>query len=165
MKIVIRYLSLILCLYSFGQNGSIEGSVVFNLDSSVLPGAMVTIGGTRLSTQTDIDGNFKFSRLKPGNYDLIYEYLGYGKDTIRNVTVKNNSTTEIKLRLPIRCYPKSDLKNCPTDGNTKNVIPIVYGLPTKRTLQKSKKGKVKLGSCEVNGCEPRWFCKEHNLEF
>lgn len=28
-----------------------------------------------------------------------------------------------------------------------------------------KEGKVKLGGCEVTGCEPNWFCKEHNEEF
>jgi len=104
--------------------------------------------------------------LKAGKYDLVVEYLGYGKDTIQNVVVKDAAATKITLGLPAgECFEKANSKACPVDAKSKNVIPIVYGLPNRRTMRKMKKGKIKLGGCEVTGCEPYWFCKEHNKEF
>jgi hypothetical protein len=166
MKKLFKYLFLIISFQLFSQTGSIEGKVIFKLDSSVLPGAIVIINGTRIGSQTDIDGNFNLSKLQTGKYDLIFEYLGYGKDTIQDVIVKDNRVTNITLELPAgECFQKTNSKICPIDGKSINVIPILYGLPDRKMMRRMKKGKIKLGGCEVNGCEPNWFCKEHNKEF
>jgi hypothetical protein len=165
MKRIFKYLVLLISFQVFAQTGSIEGNVIFKLDSSVLPGATVLIGGTNNGTQTDIDGVFELSNLEPGKYDLIFEALFIGQDTIRGVEVKENSVTKLNLGLPSECYNSTNSKACPVDGKTNHVIPIVYGLPNRRTMRKMKKGKVKLGGCEVNGCEPNWFCKEHDKQF
>ncbi len=166
MKCLLQIFVLILALQGFSQTGAIQGNVIFKLDSIGLPSTTVILSGTKIGAQTDIDGNFKISKLNEGKYDLVVESIGYGKDTIRNVVVNNNSITKITLGLPAgECYKKINSKNCPVDGKSKNVIPIVYGLPGPKTMRKMEKGKVKLGGCEVNGCEPNWFCKEHKKEF
>lgn len=55
-------------------------------------------------------------------------------------------------------------KKCPICGS-KNVINIVYGMPSYELLQESEQGKVKLGGCEiVEGC-PEYICKDCNHEW
>jgi hypothetical protein len=39
---------------------------------------------------TDIDGNFQFSGVSPGNYSIIATYIGYSKNTIP-VVIKDKS--------------------------------------------------------------------------
>ena len=166
MKIVLQILVFIIAIQGFSQTSSIKGNVIFKLDSVSIPGATIIISGTRIGTQTDINGTFEIPELAEGKYDLVLEAIGYGKDTIQNVIVNNNSITEVTLGLPAgKCHQKTSSKKCPIDGKSKNVILILYGLPRERTIRKMKKGKVKLGGCEVTGCEPNWFCKEHSQEF
>ncbi|MEP0211806.1 MAG: carboxypeptidase-like regulatory domain-containing protein [Cellulophaga sp.] len=166
MKKVIQVLIFTIVLTGFSQTGSVSGKVIFKLDSLSVPGATVIISGTKIGAAADINGAFEIPKLKEGNYDLVVEAIGYGKDTIQNVIVNNNSKTKITLGLPAgKCHVKTSSKKCPIDGKTKNVIPILYGLPREKTIRKMKKGKVKLGGCEVTGCEPNWFCKEHKQEF
>lgn len=38
-------------------------------------------------------------------------------------------------------------------------IPIVYGYPSKSTLQKARNGEIALGGCIVRASNPRWQCK------
>lgn len=148
------------------QNSSINGKVFFKLDSLALPGATVIVSGTRIGTQADVNGNYKLAGLNEGKYDLVVEFLGYGKDTIKNVVVEDNANLRIDLGLPAgTCYPHTDSNKCPIDGLSKNVVPIVYGLPSKKTIKKMENGKVKLGSCEVTGCEPNWYCVKHQMRF
>ncbi len=166
MKKLIGLLLIFISVNSFAQKGSIKGNVIFKLDSLALPGATITISGTRTGTQADINGKFELSDLSPGKYDLVLQSIGYGKDTITNVLVNENRATKLVMGLPAGpCYEKTDSKKCPVDGISKNVIPILYGLPGRKLMRKMEKGKVKLGGCEVTGCEPNWFCKEHQLEF
>jgi hypothetical protein len=166
MKGILIFLVFSISCQVFSQTGSIEGKVIFKLDSLVLPGATVVVSGTRIGAQTDINGFFELSKLKVGKYNLIVEYLGYGKDTIQNVIVKDAAETKIIMGLPAgKCHERTDSKACPLDGKSKYVIPIVYGLPNRKTMRKMEKGKVKLGGCEVTGCEPYWFCEEHKKEF
>jgi hypothetical protein len=57
------------------------------------------------------------------------------------------------------------LKTCPNGNHSDNLIPIVYGLPGKKSRRKSENGKIKLDGCIVTGCDPKWYCKQHDLEF
>jgi hypothetical protein len=41
---------------------------------------------------------------------------------------------------------------------SKEVIPIVYGLPSPRLIKDAKKGKFFLGGCVVTGNDPNWYC-------
>ncbi|GGG41456.1 carboxypeptidase-like regulatory domain-containing protein [Bizionia arctica] len=166
MNRIFKSLLIFSCSITFSQTGSIEGKSVFKKDNSILPGTIVTLSNTTYGTISDIEGNFKFSELPIGKYDLLFEFLGYGKDTLSNIEVKENELTKLIIALPPgECFEKEIPNLCPIDSKSKSVIPIVYGLPNAKTMAKKKKGKVKLGGCEITGCEPYWFCKEHEIEF
>jgi ribosomal protein S27E len=47
---------------------------------------------------------------------------------------------------------------CPNCGSTE-IVPIVYGYPTKKTWQDQSEGKVVLGGCCVSSANPDVHCK------
>lgn len=62
--------------HAFPQNSfSITGIVRDQKES--LPGAGVYLSGYKVSTVADSEGKFKISNLKPGNYDLLVQMIGY----------------------------------------------------------------------------------------
>lgn len=62
--------------YAFSQNSfSITGTVKDQKET--LPGAGVYLSGYKVSTVADSEGKFKINNLKPGNYDLMVQMVGY----------------------------------------------------------------------------------------
>ncbi len=152
-------------LTSFAQYGTIDGTVVYKPNSSALPGATVVVFGTRIGTISDVNGYFSIDSLEAGSYDLVIQHIGLGQDMIRSIAVSDNSKTTVTLRLPPGDCSESKSKNCPIDGSAVEVIPIVYGLPSAKTMRKAEKGKVWLGGCIVTGCDPQWYCQRHKHEY
>jgi hypothetical protein len=69
-------LTLFSSLYSFSQNTfSITGTVKDQIGK--LPGAGVYVSNYKISTVTDDEGRFKIPNLKPGNYDILIQMIGY----------------------------------------------------------------------------------------
>jgi hypothetical protein len=48
---------------------------------------------------------------------------------------------------------------CPRCGSTQ-VVRIVYGLPTAKTVASANRGEIKLGGCCVSRYSPRLYCKD-----
>lgn len=72
----ILLLNLLTGHYAFSQNSfSITGTVRDQKES--LPGAGVYLSGYKVSAVADNEGKFKISNLKPGNYDLLVQMVGY----------------------------------------------------------------------------------------
>jgi len=72
----ILLLNLLTGYYAFSQNSfSITGTVRDQKES--LPGAGVYLSGYKVSAVADNEGKFKISNLKPGNYDLLVQMVGY----------------------------------------------------------------------------------------
>lgn len=42
-------------------------------------------------------------------------------------------------------------------GGPPRLVPLVMGLPTPETLERAKRGEVKLGGCIVSGFEPQYY--------
>lgn len=56
-------------------------------------------------------------------------------------------------------------KFCPR-CNSRNVVQIIFGYPTRETEDKARRGEIVLGGCEVErGHEPQRFCKECRYEW
>ncbi|MBP5312370.1 MAG: hypothetical protein J6112_06015 [Clostridia bacterium] len=47
---------------------------------------------------------------------------------------------------------------CPKCGS-KDIIPILYGMPSYEVLKEVDEGKLKLGGCVISGTEPRYYCQ------
>jgi hypothetical protein len=88
-------------VYSQSLTQNIRGTVVDKISKSPLPGATVLIIGSEplIGSTTDVDGNFKLSKVPVGTHSLKVTYMGYQELTIPNVIV--NSGKEVVLNIPI----------------------------------------------------------------
>jgi len=88
-KVILLFVSIALLTFaSYGQEvtGEIVGKVTLAEDGSALPGVTVTLTGQtwgRSDYVTTQEGNYRFWKLPPGNYDLRFELQGF-KTVIRS---------------------------------------------------------------------------------
>ncbi|MBC3538560.1 outer membrane beta-barrel protein [Rufibacter sediminis] len=79
-------------LYAQAQGYAVNGAVQSAQNKETLPGATVQLirlpDSVRTATATDKDGNFGFQAVKPGQYALQMNYLGF-KTFTRTVQVQN----------------------------------------------------------------------------
>lgn len=83
----------------FSKNGKIEGVVLDNeVENEPLAFAIITVKNTDCETNSDLDGSFSFN-LKPGNYILEVQFLGYETIELRDVAVIAGNTISISQKL------------------------------------------------------------------
>jgi|SRR5687768_16402260 len=149
---------------SFGQNSGLKGQVIDN-GQNPLAGLTIKIldsDSVVTWTVTGQNGDYELQNIKPGLYDLSIQHLGFRERILKDVRIPANDILQFNITHPGPCT-KSE-KVCP-NGHTDNLIPIVYGLPRKRSIKKSDKGQIKLGGCIVTDCDPAWYCKTDQIEF
>ncbi len=62
---------------AFAQNGTISGTVIDAQSGNPLPGATVLINRLNKGTATDVDGNYTISGINPGEYTIVFRFIGY----------------------------------------------------------------------------------------
>jgi outer membrane receptor protein involved in Fe transport len=87
--------------FLFAQNGKISGLIIDKTTQETLIGVNVSIEGSTLGATTDIDGKYEISDLTPGNYKLVFSYIGYANKTVENIEVKANETTTLNVSLDV----------------------------------------------------------------
>jgi hypothetical protein len=150
----------VLSALAFGQTATadIYGTVVLP-DGSSIPGVTVTLSGdvsATLTTVTSEEGNFRFLRLAPGNYELKFELEGF-KTIVRkgirlfvgkNVTLTvPMETTAIKEEVVVTAkasivdtrktavgvnISKEDINRLPEARNPWSIINLVPGMMVDR---------------------------------
>lgn len=161
MTIFITIITFLTFSIGFSQIGELNGRIIEH-DEIGFPGLAVELikdGKSFYQTQTDFNGNYNFKNISFGTYLIKISYVGMKEETFENIII-NTQNTSLDFTYPKPCL--SNKKNCPK-GHTNKIIPIVYGLPTKKTIKKAENKKVKLGGCTPY-CE-KWHCTEHNLDF
>jgi hypothetical protein len=106
MKRLILFFALITlsAFLSYGQEvtGEIIGKVTLAEDGTPLPGVTVTLSGQtygRMDYITTAEGNYRFWKLPPGNYELRFELQGF-KTVIRSairVNVLSTRTVDVAM--------------------------------------------------------------------
>ncbi len=151
---------------SFCQRGGLKGHVTDRVDKSGFAGLKIFVldnNSTVTGTITNQTGDFEIDNIKPGTYRIKLQLLGYRESYLQTpITISADKIEQMNLIYPDSCGKSK--KICPR-GHTDNLIPIVYGLPGKKLMTKSEKGKVRLGGCIVTDCDPAWYCKKHEIEF
>ena len=88
-KHVLIILFLLHSAVSYGQTGSVIGSV-FDADTDEpLIGVTILVKGTTKGGITNLDGVFSLKNVTSGNQTLIISYIGYGKQEL-SVNIKDN---------------------------------------------------------------------------
>lgn len=58
---------------------------------------------------------------------------------------------------------RKDIHDCPSCKSNDQIIPVVYGKPTRETVYSASKGLLMLGGCMISEPSPRWYCKKEKL--
>jgi hypothetical protein len=82
---------------AFGQNLSITG-VVKDKKGETIPGAGVYLSNYKNATVTNTDGRFALSNLKPGNYDVLVQMMGYLPYTKNVILSDKSASIEVVLQ-------------------------------------------------------------------
>ncbi len=103
MKKIFLLLTLFFTSISYAQEttkGTIAGNLMDKeISGETLPFANVIIKGTSIGTTTDIDGLYAIANLTPGNYTVVFSFVGYETLEVPNITVVAGKVTEINTAL------------------------------------------------------------------
>ena len=81
-----------------GTTGKITGRVLVT-NGEPLPGANVTVAGTKRGATTDREGYYVIVPVEPGIYALTASMVGYSNQTKTEVEVRADFTTEVNFNL------------------------------------------------------------------
>lgn len=83
----------------WAQNGIIQGRVYNAINNEPLPFAALVILNSGQGASTDVDGNYKFSNLKPGLYNVQAQFIGFKTKVIFEIPVSNAKPAIIDFAL------------------------------------------------------------------
>ena len=104
MKRVV-FLNLICYLLSLqlsAQMAELSGKVIEQASKDPVLFGAVTLyqnGILKRGTETDFDGNYRFSKLTPGTYDVEVSYLGFRKRRVEGVLVQGGKAMILNIEL------------------------------------------------------------------
>jgi len=81
------------------SSGSIKGVVLDKQTKAPLVDVNISVEGTRLGSTTDRNGKFTISKLAPGKYSLLFEFIGYASIKRDNIVINNSETVELQVIL------------------------------------------------------------------
>ncbi|MBS4029571.1 MAG: TonB-dependent receptor [Ignavibacteriales bacterium] len=81
------------------QRGIISGSIFNKETNENLVGANILLQGTVLGTTSDGSGNFLLKNIHEGKYSLAVSLIGFHREIVNNIFVKENEITFVKIFL------------------------------------------------------------------
>ena len=89
--------------------GEISGNVYSHKDHALMPGVHIELYQDKQlidETFSAVDGQFTFSDVPDGTYDIRFKFVGKKKKKINNVLVEAGKNTELEV-----IYPKEKIKD------------------------------------------------------
>ena len=103
MKFSFKLFCSLILMFSFSvlhaQSSGIKGVVIDDKTGQPLPGATVVIKGLNKSRVTDSEGNFNFSKIEPGTYELLITALTFQEKEITEVIVIKDEINVLTISL------------------------------------------------------------------
>ncbi|WP_052596814.1 TonB-dependent receptor [Aureispira sp. CCB-QB1] len=131
---MVRYIILLTLLFLgsstlFAQTtGSLQGKVIDVGNDEGLPFANVVLEkeGVQISgTQTDFDGNYNFSNVNAGTYDVLVSYVGYPTVKTEGVVVKLGQV----VRFDIEMEEGTNFEITDSTGQKQEIVVRAYRIP------------------------------------
>jgi len=98
-KLPILIFSLIISIFSFGQQGIIKGKLFNKINNEAIPYGNVIIQGTTVGASANESGEYEIKNLDPGQYNLEASYVGFKPLLIFEVQVTNARVTFVDFAL------------------------------------------------------------------
>jgi hypothetical protein len=92
------------------NTGDIVGTVVMAEDGTALPGVSITLTGDvtgKMTAVTSAQGNYRFLKLAPGNYNLVYELAGFKKVERRQIRVSVGLSVALNVQMEVGTVEES----------------------------------------------------------
>jgi hypothetical protein len=97
--ILLTLLSIYYLALTWGQTGSIQGTILDKKTADPLIGATIQLVDTDKGTATDIDGFFSMEKIPIGTYSIRISYISYEEQVIPGVSVQEGQVTSLKHHL------------------------------------------------------------------
>lgn len=101
-KLLMITLILMPFLVASQDKGYLKGKVLDGQSNDPIPFANVSLiqdGNQIVGVTTDFNGEFSFSKIDTGTYDLELAYVGYQKKLIEGLKIKAGETTEVSYQM------------------------------------------------------------------
>ncbi len=93
----------------FAQDtGSLSGVVTDKDDKSPLIGVNVIIRGTSFGTATNLDGEYTVNKIRPGEYDIEFRYVGYERILVTGINIKAGETTDLDVEMGMQAISSDE---------------------------------------------------------
>ncbi|MDP2236622.1 MAG: TonB-dependent receptor [Bacteroidales bacterium] len=114
---------------------NLTGKVIEASTQMPLPGAHLTLQGSGIKKVSDVEGNFSFSDLKPGNYRLVVSYIGFEPKTTE---VNLEKHLDIKISLSPLSYMSDEVVVKASRVSEKS--PATFSIVSRETLNRENTG-------------------------
>ena len=165
MKTILTIITLFSWTFTYSQNNTFKAQI-FIEESSVVSGGVVIFPLTKDTIAIGSSDTAMIDLSSPNNRIFYFLWSGWKSKVFR--FDKNNPSNDIKkVYVPDTIFYRhyEEKKTCPICLKSKHVIPIKYGMPTKKMFGQAKHGKFRLGGCIINEDNPKFYCKSDNFEF
>lgn len=148
-----------------GQNTIFKGTILVN-DSFGVRGGLVIFPLIKDTITIDKTGIIKFDLSDPSKRVFYFTWTGW-KSKIFRFDHQYVDSGLIDVKLPDIAYYDEfqNKKLCPLCRLSDEIIPVIYGLPSKKMMRDAKRGKYQLGGCVIMENNSKFFCKKDNFEF
>ena len=95
------FLALVFTSIAFGQTGTVKGTLTDD-SGAVIPAATVTLSGngTTANAQSQADGSYTFSGVRPGSYTVNVNFPGF-QPVAKPVTVSAGGSVQVPIQLAL----------------------------------------------------------------
>lgn len=160
MKVYIYIFIFFVSFTTLAQTGVVKGKITGNGES--IPAASITITELNKTIAADENGNYEFSTIAPGKYNLVFSYVGYKTET-KNITVTTGTPTIVNINM------KEDdmaLEEVVITGTMKEMrrseSPIPVEIITPKLFKKNPTATLFEAVGMVNGVQPQLNCSVCN---
>jgi hypothetical protein len=81
------------------KKACVTGKVTDKVTGESLAGVLVTIKGSDMKVYSDLDGNFTFNSIEPGNYTLEVNYISYSANEVQNINCSAGKNQSISIEI------------------------------------------------------------------
>lgn len=98
-KFLISFVALVMAAPAFSQSASLSGKITDATTGEPLPGANIVLVGTYNGTATDFDGNYSLSNIKPNDYEVKAQFIGYETKIFTGITFSASEEKTLNITL------------------------------------------------------------------
>ncbi len=146
-KILTCYFFLIFITNILAQStGSLRGSVTLDSSNAVLHGVTVTIIGLNRKIVTDENGNYEFTNIPVGKYE-VHAHLDRAPDSVKTIEISGAQT---KADFQIKLSGFTEQVTITASGNEETTFNSIQSVTTLGAIELAEKNPISLGEALDN---------------